>query len=228
MKVDFFSKKGKRKVNEDYILSRIIDENISLHIVADGMGGYENGKLAAKTVAESIYTFVSRNYTNTSFLNTLNNAIEKANNDVAQLIEMHNAKMGTTLGGVIIVNNVAHIFWVGDVKTLHFRKDKIIFETEDHSLINQLKKNHLAIEKVDYGKMRHIVTRSIQGTNDRYKPDFHTAKMQVRDKIIICSDGILNKVSINSLNNIEVDSLKEYSELFEDGSDNASLLVIAF
>jgi len=228
MKVDFFSKKGKRKVNEDYILSKIIDENISLHIVADGMGGYENGKLAAQTVAESICTFVSRNFNNSNYTDIINNAVEKANVDVARLIEEHNAKMGTTIGGVLIVKKSAYQFWVGDVRIIHLRNDKILFESVDHSLINQLKKNKLTIEKVDYGKIRHIVTKSIQGTTDRFKPDFHTVKMQVKDKILICSDGILDKVDINSLCNIEFDSLKKYSELFEDGRDNASLMLISF
>jgi len=154
MLIEYFSVKGKRKINEDYTLSKIIDKNISLHIVSDGMGGYENGKLAAKTAAESICTLISQNYRYANFIDKIYNAVEKANNDIAQLIE-----------------------------------------------------------KDDYGKIRHIVTRSIQGTTDRFIPDFHTAKMQVNDKIIICSDGVMNKVGLNSLSNIEFDSLKEFPVL---------------
>lgn len=76
--------------------------------------------------------------------------------------------------------------------------------------------------------IRHIVTRSIQGISNKYKADIHLNELQVKDKIIICTDGVLDRENINSLSKIEIESLEEYSKLFEDGSDNASLICISF
>ncbi len=56
---------------------------------------------------------------------------------------------------------------------------------------------------------------------------FVKGKRKVNDKKIICSDGFSDEVYINSLWNIEFDSLKKYSELFEEGRDNVSLMLIS-
>lgn len=49
MKVFSYTGKGLRKTNEEYIKSEILSDGISLHIIADGMGGYKFGEVASKT-----------------------------------------------------------------------------------------------------------------------------------------------------------------------------------
>lgn len=48
MQVYSFSGKGKREVNEDYIVNLSFDKHTSLHIVADGMGAICMGRLLRK------------------------------------------------------------------------------------------------------------------------------------------------------------------------------------
>ena len=228
MKIKHFTVKGNRKINEDYILSKEINDNASLHIVADGMGGYNQGDVASKTVTNILFDIISTEINNTDYNSVIEKAISKANSKISELNGKQNTKMGTTIAGVLIVNSNAYMFWVGDVKILQIRNSKLIFESKDHSLINQLKDNESFTEKIDYGKIRHIVTRSIQGTDDKSKPDFNLADLQEEDKIIICSDGILDIESLNNLTKLDIDSLEDFSKQIENGRDNSSLIVIIF
>ena len=49
-----YSNIGCRNQNQDFVLSKTIGENKGIYIVADGMGGYSDGDLAAKIAAEQI------------------------------------------------------------------------------------------------------------------------------------------------------------------------------
>ena len=54
MKSIVFSHKGKREVNQDFVLVQNINPETYLHLIADGMGGYEHGEIAAKLVAAPV------------------------------------------------------------------------------------------------------------------------------------------------------------------------------
>ncbi len=149
MIIKYFTEKGLRKHNEDFILSKQIDEVTSIHIVADGMGGYNKGNIASETVTEILFNNISNNSNNENIIQIIEQAIDEANSKVSQLNIEEKTKMGTTIAGVFIKNNLAVMFWVGDVKILHIRNNKVFFESKDHLLINQLKDNDSFSEKTD-------------------------------------------------------------------------------
>ena len=60
-KIDFYAKTDiglVRKANED---SYGISEMLNLFMIADGMGGYEHGKEASRTVVNAIRSFIEEN-----------------------------------------------------------------------------------------------------------------------------------------------------------------------
>ena len=59
MKSIVFSHKGKREINQDYVLIQNMNPEAFLFLIADGMGGYEHGEVASKMVSENIFTFLS-------------------------------------------------------------------------------------------------------------------------------------------------------------------------
>ncbi len=231
MIVKQLSIKGLRKANEDYILSENFGEDYSLHIVADGMGGYDNGKFAAIEVANSICSFIKKNIANIAIEALINTSVELANNEINTLAKEQNIKMGATIGGVLIKNTTAYFFWVGDVKVLHVRSGKVYFESNEHSLLNQLKEKGTIPEEVELGKIRHIVTKSIQGEKDSYLPDIHKTDIQSNDRIIVCSDGILEQSSISTLSQLDITNNSSWAIFIEDNSnnrDNSSMIVLDF
>ena len=229
MEVNYFSVKGRRKENEDFILSKKIDQKLSLHLIADGMGGYENGKLAAETVANKIFDYLMNNKNEDNRIEQIRESVVEANSAIKSIADESGKSLGSTLGGCFINQTKATIFWVGDVKIIHVRENKIQFESEDHSLINQLKKSGNIDSGLDLGSIRHVVTRSIKGEEDKFKPNVAEIELQLSDKLIICSDGILEISSLTDLSKINFSSDTEFEDFknkYENNSDNSSLIVL--
>ena len=219
MKVFKYSNIGNREQNQDYLVSTKLGQDSSLHLVADGMGGYECGDIASKIVGDSYVYGLSRNM-------SIVDATREASNNIQ--IERRNlgvAKIGSTVAGVLICGMKATIFWAGDSRVYLFRNKEQLFQTEDHSILNELsRKRKLSFEERErYG---HIITRSIMGNPDDMV-DTCEMTLQEGDELLICSDGLYNDCPIDYL----IDTLRE--DRFDidkqnDGfTDNHSLIYIS-
>ena len=219
MKVFKYSNIGNREQNQDYLVSTKLGQDSSLHLVADGMGGYECGDIASKIVGDSYVYGLSRNM-------SIEDATREASNNIQ--IERRNlgvAKIGSTVAGVLICGMKATIFWAGDSRVYLFRNKEQLFQTEDHSILNELsRKRKLSFEERErYG---HIITRSIMGNPDD-KVDTCEMTLQEGDELLICSDGLYNDCPIDYL----IETLRE--DRFDidkqnDGfTDNHSLIYIS-
>lgn len=219
MKIFKYSNIGNREQNQDYLVSTKLGQDSSLHLVADGMGGYECGDIASKIVGDSYVYGLSRNM-------SIEDATHEASNNIQ--IERRNlgvAKIGSTVAGVLICGMKATIFWAGDSRVYLFRNKEQLFQTEDHSILNELsRKRKLSFEERErYG---HIITRSIMGNPDDMV-DTCEMTLQEGDELLICSDGLYNDCPIDYL----IDTLRE--DRFDidkqnDGfTDNHSLIYIS-
>ena len=219
MKIFKYSNIGNREQNQDYLVSTKLGQDSSLHLVADGMGGYECGDIASKIVGDSYVYGLSRNM-------SIEDATREASNNIQ--IERRNlgvAKIGSTIAGVLICGMKATIFWAGDSRVYLFRNKEQLFQTEDHSILNELsRKRKLSFEERErYG---HIITRSIMGNPDDMV-DTCEMTLQEGDELLICSDGLYNDCPIDYL----IDTLRE--DRFDidkqnDGfTDNHSLIYIS-
>lgn len=219
MKIFKYSNLGNREQNQDYLVSTKLGQDSSLHLVADGMGGYECGDIASKIVGDSYVYGLSRNM-------SIEEATREASNNIQ--IERRNlgvAKIGSTVAGVMICGMKATIFWAGDSRVYLFRNKEQLFQTEDHSILNELsRKRKLSFEERErYG---HIITRSIMGNADD-RVDTCEMTLLEGDELLICSDGLYNDCPIDYL----IDTLRE--DRFDidkqnDGfTDNHSLIYIS-
>ncbi|MBQ2196214.1 MAG: serine/threonine-protein phosphatase [Prevotella sp.] len=219
MKIFKYSNIGNREQNQDYLVSTKLGQDSSLHLVADGMGGYDCGDIASKIVGDSYVYGLSRNM-------SIEDATREASNNIQ--IERRNlgvAKIGSTVAGVLICGMKATIFWAGDSRVYLFRNKEQLFQTEDHSILNELsRKRKLSFEERErYG---HIITRSIMGNPDD-KVDTCEMTLQEGDELLICSDGLYNDCPIDYL----IENLRE--DRFDidkqnDGfTDNHSLIYIS-
>jgi protein phosphatase len=201
MQILSFSEKGSRQQNEDIVLSKKLNENISVHIVADGMGGYENGAIAAKTVVDTILEFIKDNLTDDSNIVALiKNAINQSNRHIQNLRTQYNNKMGATLAGLLLIRNQAYCFWVGDVRIYHFKENKIHFQSKDHSLINVLLNIDQILTPSEAQQYRHIVTKSIQGNKEIIEPNIELiSNLSISDKFILCTDGVHSVIKPSEL-----------------------------
>ena len=198
------------------------------------MGGYQNGEIAARIVAESILAYLST--IKKVDEKEIQRAINKANLAIKQKVHDTGTKMGATVGGVIINDNQAYGFWVGDVMIFHFNNKKLQFESSSHTLINNIKKNGSLKSSEYISKYRHIVTKSIQGEISYSTIDYHEfGRMTEGDLIIICSDGVHNIINGFEMErilgaNITIPKSIQMFEIKckEESEDNYSLIAILY
>ena len=196
MTVFEYSGVGGRKVNQDFLAHAIMDEKHAVFIVADGMGGYSNGEVAAQVAAEAVKDFVEENYRSLEPKTLLQEAISFANESIAiKRISMHVKLMGTVIVVAYVCEDNCWIAWVGDSRVYVIRDGKPIFQTEDHSLINELRQVN-TLKVTDLEKYSAIVTRSLMGENVNADPEIQPVPIQEGDVIWLCSDGVHKEIPI--------------------------------
>lgn len=225
-----FSNKGNRKSNQDYLFSKSINPACTIHMVVDGMGGYEYGDVASKLVPENIHTYLST----VQEINEkeIQKAVNKSNLIIKQKADDLNSKIGATIAGVIIINDSAFFFWVGDVKIIHVRNKELLFESHSHTLINQMVDNGNVINKIE--RFKHVVTRSVSGNiKDCIIDCNYVSNLLPNDLIVLYSDGvsdILNSYQINSIFKSEATAQKSINHIETlckiEAKDNFSMLIV--
>lgn len=224
---------GKREINQDLILEYTAIDGSYLFAVIDGMGGYNSGEIAAKMVSENIETYLSTIRTIDTF--HIQKAINKSNLVIKQHKNDTPESMGATIGGVIIKGTDVTYFWIGDVKILHFRNKKLLFESSPHSLVNDLVENGSITEPTQLSKYRHVVTRSIQGDIKNSQSEIDTNSFKTNtDLLFVCSDGVHDQMESlqieNLLNQVETPfafKTELEARLLRDASDNFTFGIIA-
>lgn len=220
---------GKRESNQDFICIDRLESGASFFLIADGMGGYEKGDEAARIVSENIFTFL--NYVECISELSVQQAIQKANLAIKQFNIKNYIKSGATIGGIIIEKNISHIFWVGDVMVYQINKDKVLFQTKSHTLVNSLLESMSIKEEKSLERYRHIVTRSVSGKPSESNIGYHSTVFSQDDLFIICSDGVHNAISIEQfilfLN--QTNGMQELeSKFLKNTQDNYSIITIGF
>ena len=228
MKIFSNTGKGLRKTNEDYIKSEILSYSVSLHIVADGMGGYDYGEVASQTATEAIFQFLVGSTTQGDIPALIQQAVEFANSQILTLRNQYHTKLGTTIAGVLIIDSTAYAFWLGDVQIQHFRDNKQLFISESHTLINEMKKNgHVSVKEIE--RYKHIVTKSLSGTLLDSQLPVVEIQLQQGDTICISTDGLYNSVNPTTLMlNTETEIIIELETSSVNNQDNLSIIVLKY
>ncbi|MDP4201119.1 MAG: protein phosphatase 2C domain-containing protein [Bacteroidota bacterium] len=228
MKIFSYTCKGIRETNEDYIKSEILSDSISLHIVADGMGGYEYGEVASQTATEAIFQFLAESNIQGEIPALIQQAVEFSNSQILTLRNQYHAKLGTTIAGVLIIDSTAYTFWLGDVQIQHFRDNKQLFISESHTLVNEMKKNGPVSTK-EIERYKHIVTKSLSGTPSELHLPVVEIQLQQGDSICISSDGLYNSVNPATLMlNTEAEIITELETSSVNNQDNLSIIVLKY
>lgn len=221
-----YSAKGKRESNEDYILTKNLSEGNAIYLLADGMGGYMHGDIASSSACNSISEYLIATQGEDDIPGSIASAVESANDIIRFQRKLLKTKLGTTIAGAMIIKNIAYFFWLGDVRIYQFRNSGIIFQSVDHSLVNDMKKNGI-VSAMDLTRYKNIVTRSLMGDNIHDQIPIQVAEIFPEDTIIICSDGLWQNWDVGALLNLpETKLLNLLSENESSNDDNYSIIRI--
>ena len=221
-----YTNKGCREENQDYICYGSLPDDGYVCVLTDGMGGYSAGDEAAKTVAESIRTYIQDNYSQTNIPNIINEAI-RYSNDALMLkrLSIGTKRMGCVVALLVVTKEYAYIDWLGDSRVYVFRNGKEVYRTEDHSMINEMVKSN-SITADNIRRYSSIVTRSIMGEDNLKLESIVKIKVKPNDVFILCSDGIHRQLNIEKLIDY-TDGLKDdYDIKSNEMNDNYSFIKV--
>lgn len=227
MEIYQYTNKGQRKENQDYTVYKVLPSGASIFIVADGMGGYSHGDIASHVVGDSIVSYVESNIDNLTPQTLLENAIKEANETLQQKrLSLNVSKMGTVVSVALIKGSEVYITWLGDSRVYLFKGDYVVFKTEDHSLLNEIKtKRPLNASTIE--RYAGVVTKCIMGNDDIGEIPVKEISISKGETIVLCTDGFHKEMDINWALKYN-STLKETLDAKSDNaSDNYSFIKVA-
>lgn len=226
MKVFSFTDKGRREQNQDCITYADISEKVSVYALADGMGGYRLGDVAAKVVSDAIIGYVSSHYSNNSAARLLQEAFIYANDVLkGKRAEYSEVQMGAVVVAAIVSSDFVTIAWLGDARAYVMDGCNTIFMTEDHSMINELKKAG-AYKQSDYDQYSSCVSKCLMGDDGHVLASVSKIPLAEGFKVVLCSDGIHKEMDVESLPMDDDILRKQLDKLAPSMDDNISIIRI--
>jgi len=236
----------KRNHNED---SFLIDDELQLYVVADGMGGHAGGGTASRIAVETIdkelrrardnreSPFVSVSSLQDALLpDALRTAVERACLAIFTTAQddPRLSGMGTTVISLVVRDNHAFFAHVGDSRAYLVRGPLIQQISEDHSLVNeQIKAGMITPEEAKHSRYKNIITRSV-GFEEEVQVDVMGVVAEPGDVFLLCSDGLANMVEDRELHEVVAstaelaDIPKRLVDLANErgGDDNITVIVV--
>ncbi|MDQ3265780.1 MAG: Stp1/IreP family PP2C-type Ser/Thr phosphatase [Myxococcota bacterium] len=235
----------KRNHNED---SFLIDEELHLFVVADGMGGHAGGGTASRIAVETIDRELrkfregrenpfaqSRPLQDSPVPEVIRTAVEKACAAIftAAQEDPRLAGMGTTVISLMVHDGHAFFAHVGDSRAYLVRGEFIQQISEDHSLVNeQIKAGMITPEEAKHSRYKNIITRSV-GFEEEVQVDVMGLVSQPGDTFILCSDGLANMLEdreiFDAVRRHGLDEVpKKLIEMANDrgGDDNITVIAV--
>jgi len=235
----FLNEKGKRQNNEDYIFPDpgMADETTRLFIVCDGVGGSEKGEVASKMVCKLYSEFVLENGIEKVDIHFFTAALRHVEFEMSKHVAANPSCLGmkTTICFVWFKDGGAYIGWCGDSRVYQFRAGKIIYRTDDHSLVGEMvKSGEISEEEAQWHPHSNVILRAIAGSEAPTEVDIYFTKDLYKDDIfLLCTDGVtenlteINLQELSSLGDLEMMSEQILTFCENFSRDNYSMYLFA-
>ena len=204
----------KRQHNED---NYCLMEDDHLYVVADGMGGHASGEVASQMAIDTLGEFFrmtaadpeatwpykmdkSKGYEE----NRLITGIKLANLRIYETAQRDTRKrgMGTTIVGILVVEDGVLIAHVGDSRVYRLRDGQLEQLTVDHSLLNDyIKMKNLTEEEIENFQYKNVIVRAL-GMKESVKVDTMLDRPHPGDIYVLCSDGLCGPASDEEIREI--------------------------
>ncbi|MDR6124228.1 serine/threonine protein phosphatase PrpC [Bacillus sp. SLBN-46] len=242
MKAVFMTDRGKVRLhNEDAGGVFVNQDGDRLAIVADGMGGHRAGDVAS----EMTITQLKSEWEASKGIATAEEAeqwLKEKITVVNQILFDHATNhpecdgMGTTIVAAIATDRFATLANIGDSRGYIYNESGFKQVTEDHSLVNELvRSGQISKEDAEHHPRKNVLLRAL-GTEKMVELDTKTIMFEEGDIILLCSDGLSNKVSEKEMMTIllnedpleqKADSLIALANNY-GGEDNITLAIVEF
>ena len=190
-----------RKQNQDAFWLEQLNEQTSIAVVCDGMGGVHGGQEASTLAISSLKESISNMKPNDKPQKLIEQAIQLCNRVVYDEAQKRDelTGMGTTLVIALIKADKAYIGNVGDSRAYHITNGSISQITKDHSAVQELvDSGHITERQAKIHPNKNVITRAI-GIDKEIEYDFFEVSVSTDDILLLCSDGLSNYVDENEI-----------------------------
>jgi PPM family protein phosphatase len=222
-----------------------IDDNGIVLAVSDGMGGALAGEVASTMAVECVCEKLLEDdgdvtltpETQEQYLvSRLYNATLYANYQIHQQgrTDPQYQGMGATFTGMGVTPRGVDIVQVGDSRAYLVRAGKIYQVTKDQSLVQQLiDAQQISPEEAESHTLKNVILQALGAQNEIY-PVSARLKPNRDDVLLLCSDGLSNKVSAAHMQRIVMENFDKLemacAELVKEanlngGEDNITVIV---
>jgi serine/threonine protein phosphatase PrpC len=186
--------RGGRHDNQDSLL---VEDELGLYAVADGVGGHQAGDVASATVIQVLREVIAGwrrddPEQREKAWSALHRAIETACATVHRSAkgDPKLAGMSTTVTAVLIDGDQAVMGHVGDSRLYLLREGTLEQISTDHTLAAELYRGGvIAREHVDRHPHAHVLTRNV-GTQPSVEVETLLLEVHPGDLLLLCSDGL--------------------------------------
>lgn len=205
-----------RSNNQDAVLSFFsastsVDDypDFGLFIVADGMGGHQEGEKAAAITTRTVATHITSDIYLPIINGTAKESLPPVSETLVEAVQKSNKKViesvpdgGTTVTAIAVMNDLAYIAHVGDSRAYLMTSEGIEQITRDHSLVQRLiELNQLTRDEAETHPQKNVLYRAL-GQNDSVEVDTLTRRLPVNSRLLICSDGLWGQLEERDMYNI--------------------------
>ena len=194
-----------RKQNEDTIfamhtrsLSHELQVSYGLFVVADGMGGHDNGEVASSTAVAAVVKVVQEQLfariQHSSSLPTtqeVEDALKSAAQSAQEAVLSVVPGGGTTLSAALVINNMLHFAHVGDSRIyLYSPQEGLKTLTKDHTVVRRLVDlGQISADEASSNPLRNQLFRAV-GQGEGFKVDLGLRELKDPCTLLLCSDGL--------------------------------------
>lgn len=212
-----------------------VDDNGVVLAVSDGMGGALAGEVASKMAVESVcekllegdtdvtltpeamdYDLIAKLYNATVYANYL---VHQQGRSDPQF-----QGMGATFTGMGLTPRGVDIIQVGDSRAYLIRNERIYQITKDQSLVQQLiDAQQISPEEAETHTLKNVILQALGAQNEIYPVSARLTASR-NDVMLLCSDGLSNKVSAASMQRIVTENFDKLemacAELVREANEN--------
>jgi protein phosphatase len=196
-----------RENNEDSIEVKQFPD-LTVCLVADGMGGQAAGEIASKRAVEVIPRELRRHLAAATdhdlARKVIRRAVVQANEEIIAMgaLDRDLKNMGTTVVMAIWRkgSSVLYVAGVGDSRGYLIRKHAIKQLTVDHSLAQALvEAKTISEEEAREHRFRNVLWKYLGSKEVGEGPEVRVEPLQPGDKFLLCTDGLSGVVSDDKL-----------------------------
>jgi protein phosphatase len=196
-----------RENNEDSIDVKVFPD-LTVCLVADGMGGQAAGEVASKRAIEivprELKKHLSPEMTNDETRNVLRRAIVQANEEIMAMaaLDRELKNMGTTI--VVTVwrkgSNSLSVTGMGDSRVYQIHGKNIEQLTVDHSIAQALvEAKTITAAEARVHRYRNVLWKYLGSQEVGEGPEVKVVPLQAGDRFLLCTDGLSGVVSDEQL-----------------------------